>query len=189
PGLLPGPGCTTTTGGGASCAASAAGTTDTATGSPERTTGETATTGRDGPVGQDTIAGQGDTPHGRSDAATSVLEDAVRDQPGRVELRTALAHRLDDTGREAAAVPQWAAAVRLRPLDADLRYRYAFALTRTGSPRQAVPVLEETLAVDPRHGPSLLLLGSVIEKFDPDRSAALLERYRALRADTREDDR
>ncbi|MBO0609033.1 cytochrome c-type biogenesis protein CcmH [Myceligenerans salitolerans] len=139
-----------------------------------------------GPGGQAGAASTGaDTP----DGATVVLERAVEDQPGRVELRTALAHRLDDTGQEAAAVPQWAAAVRLRPLDADLRYRYAFALTRTGSTPQAVPILEETLTIDARHAPSLLLLGSVIEKSDPDRSAALLERYRALRADAGEDDR
>ncbi|GAA4725058.1 Cytochrome c-type biogenesis protein CcmH/NrfF [Promicromonospora umidemergens] len=123
----------------------------------------------------------------RTGTAVSVLQDAVADQPGRVELRAALAHQLDEAGRTDAAVPHWAAAVRLRPMDSDLRYRYAFALTRTGSPGQAVPVLEETLAIDAHHAPTLLLLGSSIEESDPERSAALLVRYRATRAEDPEE--
>lgn len=123
----------------------------------------------------------------RADAAVAVLRDAVARQPGRVELRSALAHRLDEAGCAEAALPHWAAAVRLRPMDADLRYRQAFALVRTGSPHEAVPLLEETLALDAHHAPTLLLLGSTLEESDPERSAALLERYRAARADTEEE--
>ncbi|MEU4362629.1 cytochrome c-type biogenesis protein CcmH [Promicromonospora sp. NPDC023987] len=122
-------------------------------------------------------AGDGD----RAGSAVSVLRDAAEEQPGRVELRTALARQLEEAGRTDAAVPHWATAVRLRPMDADLRYRYAFALARTGEPDRAVPVLEQTLAIDAHHPPSLLLLGSSIEESDPERSAALLERYRAAR--------
>lgn len=118
----------------------------------------------------------------RAGAAVSVLRDAAAEQPGRVELRTALARRLEEAGRTDAAVPHWATAVRLRPMDTDLRYRYAFALARTGATDQAVLVLEQTLAIDAHHPPSLLLLGSSIEESDPGRSAALLERYRATRA-------
>lgn len=117
-----------------------------------------------------------------SAGAIAVLRDAVAHQPGRVELRAALARQLDDAGRADAAVAQWAAAVRLRPLDADLRYHHAFALARTGSPGQAVPSLEETLVIEPEHAPTLLLLGSLLEESDPERSSALLERYRAARA-------
>lgn len=113
--------------------------------------------------------------------AVAVLQDATAEQPGRVELRASLARRLEQAGRPAEAVPQWAAAVRLRPMDPDMRYRYAFALVRTGSSRQAVPVLDGTLAIDGHHSPSLLLLGSLLEETDPDRSAHLLERYRAAR--------
>ncbi|MFD2795804.1 cytochrome c-type biogenesis protein CcmH [Promicromonospora vindobonensis] len=116
---------------------------------------------------------------GGTDIAVAVLEDAAADQPGRVELRAALARQLEKAGRTDEAVPEWAAAVRLRPMDPDLRYRHAFALVRTGSSGQAVPVLDGTLAVDAHHAPTLLLLGSVLEASDPGRSVELLERYRA----------
>jgi cytochrome c-type biogenesis protein CcmH/NrfF len=127
--------------------------------------------------------GPGSTVDAAASSGVAVLRDAVADQPGRVELRTALARELDEAGRPDDALAQWAAAVRLRPLDPDVRYRHAFALARTGAPGQAMPVLEETLAIDADHAPTLLLLGSLLEESAPERSAALLERYRKSLAD------
>ncbi|MDR7381040.1 cytochrome c-type biogenesis protein CcmH [Promicromonospora iranensis] len=133
-------------------------------------------------------AGTDDTTNSTADGtaspprvAVTVLEDAAADQPGRVELRAALARQLEKAGRTDDSVAQWAAAVRLRPMDPDLRYRHAFALVRTGASGEAVSVLDGTLTVDPDHAPTLLLLGSVLEESDPERSAELRERYRAAR--------
>jgi cytochrome c-type biogenesis protein CcmH/NrfF len=128
-----------------------------------------------------TADGAADGTESPARSAVTVLEDAAADQPGRVELRAALARQLEKAGRTDDSVAQWAAAVRLRPMDPDLRYRHAFALVRTGANGEAVSVLDGTLAVAPDHAPTLLLLGSVVEESDPERSAELLERYRAAR--------
>ncbi|MGI5187224.1 cytochrome c-type biogenesis protein CcmH [Promicromonospora sp. CA-289599] len=140
------------------------------------------------PSPSDAVRAEANGAQERAGTAVAVLEQAAAEQPGRVELRASLARQLEKAGRTDEAVGHWAAAVRLRPMDAHLRYRRAFALVRAGSPGEAIPVLEETLAADPRHAPSLLLLGSVLQESDPDRSAELLERYRAAKDGPDEED-
>ncbi|PZR52950.1 hypothetical protein DNL40_09870 [Xylanimonas oleitrophica] len=113
--------------------------------------------------------------------ALTVLQAAVQEQPGRTELREALASRLEEAGRTAEAAEQRAAVVRLRPLDADARYRYAAALVRDGSADQATEVLEQTLEVRTRHAPTLALLGTLLRDTDPGRSAELMGQYAQVR--------
>ncbi|GAA1146084.1 cytochrome c-type biogenesis protein CcmH [Nesterenkonia lutea] len=110
----------------------------------------------------------------------AVLRAAVQDSPGDTPRRLALAGALEQSGDTAAAAQEYAAAVRLQPMDPDLRYRYAFALVRDEQVDEAVAVLEETLAVDEAHAPSLLLLGALLREEQPERSARLLAQFAEL---------
>ncbi|MFC8923070.1 cytochrome c-type biogenesis protein CcmH [Cellulosimicrobium sp. NPDC057127] len=109
-----------------------------------------------------------------------VLAGAVAAEPGRAELRAALARRLAEQGRHDEAAAEYDALVRLRPLDADARYRGGFAHARAGDVEQAVASLEAAVELDPEHASALLLLGTLVAETDPDRSAELLARHDAL---------
>jgi cytochrome c-type biogenesis protein CcmH/NrfF len=109
-----------------------------------------------------------------------VLAAAVAAEPGRAELRAALAQLLDQQGRHDEAAAEYDALVRLRPLDADARYRSGFAHARAGDVDEAAAALEAAVELDPEHASALLLLGTLVAQSDPDRSAELLARHDAV---------
>lgn len=110
-------------------------------------------------------------------SAAEVLGAAAAEHPGDAQLQIAVARALEANGRPAEAAEHYAAASRLRPFDADLASRHATALVRAGAGDEAVQVLRDTLAAQPNHVPSLLLLGTLLRRTGDDAGIALLQRF------------
>lgn len=111
---------------------------------------------------------------------TDVLQDAAGERPGDIQLQITAARALAGEGRSIEAVDCYAAAYRLRPLDADLASLYALELLRSGNSGEATRVLQHTLAGQPDHDESLLLLGTLRHRAGEPDGAAMLEKFLEL---------
>lgn len=135
------------------------------------------------------VVEQGQEPAGADDtvAATAhpaqVLDHAVRQAPGDVQIRSALARALDQQGEPGQAAEHYIAATRLAPSDDQLLYRAAFALVRADRAGEAVPMLEHLLARSPEHPGGLLLLGTVRHHEGDPAARTLLRRFLEIAPD------
>lgn len=106
-----------------------------------------------------------------------VLERAVRESPGDVEVRVALARALDRAERYAQAATHYQVAARLAPSDDSVLYRTAFSLVRAGRSAEAVPHLDRLLERSPDHAEGLLLLATIYHENGDPAADALLARF------------
>jgi Tfp pilus assembly protein PilF len=83
------------------------------------------------------------------------LRRAAELDPGRAEVRTALADALGRSGQHAAAVEQWQEAARLQPGSALVWANLGSALGRNGKPAEAVGAMGHAVELEPRN-PQLL---------------------------------
>lgn len=94
---------------------------------------------------------------GRSDEARQLLDQARRQRPEDIEVRTRLAEMMWQVGRRAEALEEFSALAHESRSDVKLLSRYATALCETGQIQEADVWAQSALSVDPVNAEALLV--------------------------------
>jgi hypothetical protein len=100
----------------------------------------------------------------RDDCA--LFANNLRYAPASTIAHNNLAGCLAERGDAAGAERHWRLAVLYGPRNARARYNLALLFERSGRHGEAVGLLREAIAIDPGHGPSLILLGRLAGEGD-----------------------
>ena len=116
---------------------------------------------------------------GKTDAAITEFEKAVRLAPANLGMRTRLAWLLLDQGRPQAAIPHFQFILARRPQDQNATLGLAIAQMRSGHPEKAVPVLDKGLRSYPKDALLLKIKGEALGS-RPEMAALALKVYEEL---------
>jgi tetratricopeptide (TPR) repeat protein len=116
---------------------------------------------------------------GKTDAAITEFEKAVRLAPANLGMRTRLAWLLSDQGRPQAAIPHFQFILARRPQEKDAILGLAIAQMRSGQPEKAVPVLDKGLRFYPKDALLLKIKGEALGS-RPETAALALKVYEEL---------
>lgn len=116
---------------------------------------------------------------GKTDAAITEFEKAVRLAPANLGMRTRLAWLFSDQGRPQAAIPHFQFILARRPQDQDAILGLAIAQMRSGHPEKAVPVLDQGLRFYPKDALLLKIKGEALGS-RPETAALALKVYEEL---------
>ena len=90
--------------------------------------------------------------------AIEAYQDALQQEPQRIDARSNLGAALVRLGRYEEAVREYRRALEVDPRHAGVRFNLALALYKSAQVPDAARELEQVLALDPRHTAALLLL-------------------------------
>jgi tetratricopeptide (TPR) repeat protein len=108
--------------------------------------------------------------------AIEAYQDALRQEPQRIDARSNLGAAFVRLGRYEEAVREYRRALEIDPRHAGVRFNLALALYKSALVPDAARELEQVLTIDPRHTAALLLLADCRRQMGDDAGViALLE--------------
>src|SRR2546425_60216 len=112
--------------------------------------------------------------------AIEAYQDALQQEPQRIDARSNLGAAYVRLGRYEEAVREYRRALEVDPGHAGVRFNLALALYKSGFVPDAAKELEQVLSLDPKHTAALLLLGDCrLQMGDEAGVVALLQPHEA----------